>query len=312
MRIPRGDAHGSPAHPDRPSPGPARAGAGHGPTPPAGGQRPASRPGGGTAAALTARRTLAELPPPAVKTPRPKPPGGPSSAGRYGSPPEPPVPVLHPKPPPASAGRGPRPAPPLGGPGPLPDGTGPTDRRGSDGAGRPGAPLRSPTRPAARRPPSPRRRGVAAPLPPQLFTVSSAPSPPPAPCRLCPWLQLGWAAALIRTAESPSRRLHGARFPRRAPAHTQSGAGPARSYHGNRARLRHGRGRGGEGGRRRGEGGGEGSSGTGAGRAQAARNAFARAAAGALGPLPRAAVVAGVPPGRVPGTRTQAGLRPKR
>lgn len=41
---------------------------------------------------------------------------------------------------------------------------------------------------------------------------------------------------------------------------------------------------GGEGGRRGGEGTGEGSSGTEAGRAQAARNAFARAAAGALSP----------------------------
>lgn len=111
-----------------------------------------------------------------------------------------------------------------------------------------------PPLPPARRCPPHRGAGASPPPPPTAVVYGSpAPSPPPAPCRLCPWLQLGWAAALIRAAEAPSCLLHGARSPhrdRRAPVHTQGGAGPARSYHGNRARLRHGRGRGGEGGRR--------------------------------------------------------------
>lgn len=151
---------------------------------------------------------------------------------RQGGPPSPLDP--HPRQPlPVSAGRGPRPVP----------------AHGSPGQHRPG-----PTAGSRRSLPP-----VAAPLSVAAATSSTAvvygppaPSPPPVPCRLCPWLQLGWAAALIRAAEAPSCLLHCARSPhrdRRVPAHAQGGAGTAHSYHGNRARLRHGRGRGGEGGR---------------------------------------------------------------
>lgn len=327
LRIPRGDAPAFPVHPDRPRPGSAGAGDGHGLTPLAGGQRPASRPGRGE------RRPPyqpGKHTPSSRFQPRQRPAWslpGPFFGGEVRqAPSRPPVPVPFrhpPSPPPATAGLGRPRAAPYPSARPLPDGTGLTDAGLTEPGRRLGAALPSlssrllspPARPPASLTAAPRRRS---PLPPQLFTVSSAPSPPLAPCRLCPWLQLGWAAALIRTAESPSRLLHGARFPRRAPAHTQSGAGPARSYHGNRPRLRHGRGRGGAGRReeeREGRaGGGEGSSGTEAGRAQTAPNAFARAAAGGRARSPRPAppcpaAGGGGAAGRVPAARKHAGVR---
>lgn len=185
-------------------PGRCRAGAGPGPTPLAGrrgerGQWPRYQP------ADAPRAPAASLEPAPFEASR-----GRSPVGKYGSPPQP-------RSRPAAGPGRPRAAP-YPSARPLPDGTGLTD------AGLPGRAAPSPTlfspRLAARPPPWPRRRSS---LPPQLFTVSSAPSPPLAPCRLCPWLQLGWAAALIRTAERASRLLHVAGCPAGLP-HTPRAA----------------------------------------------------------------------------------------